>query len=64
MIAAAEAFLDERERGLSDRDRGAWRIAELADGPARIAAHLGVAAVDHRGGDASHADDALAPGRQ
>ncbi|MEU8151209.1 precorrin-3B synthase [Nonomuraea sp. NPDC048901] len=43
MIAAAEAFLDERERGLSDRDRGAWRIAELADGPARIAAHLGVA---------------------
>ncbi|WP_433519138.1 precorrin-3B synthase [Nonomuraea sp. CA-143628] len=41
MIAAAEAFLDERERGFSDRDRGAWRIAELADGPARIAAHLG-----------------------
>ncbi|MEV6159572.1 precorrin-3B synthase [Nonomuraea sp. NPDC052129] len=45
MIAAAEAFLDERERGLSDRDRGAWRIAELADGPARIATDLGVADV-------------------
>lgn len=43
MIAAAEAFLDERERGLSDRDRAAWRIAELADGPVRIAAHLGEA---------------------
>lgn len=43
LIAAAEAFLDERERGLSDRDRAAWRIAELADGPARIAAHLGAA---------------------
>ncbi|WP_223167772.1 precorrin-3B synthase [Nonomuraea sp. SYSU D8015] len=40
MIAAAEAFLDERERGLADRDRTAWRIAELEDGPARIAARL------------------------
>ncbi|MFG1704227.1 precorrin-3B synthase [Nonomuraea sp. M3C6] len=37
MIAAAEAFLDERE----DADGGAaWRIRELADGPARIAARL------------------------
>ncbi|MGW0203676.1 precorrin-3B synthase [Nonomuraea sp. NPDC003201] len=36
MIAAAEAFLDERPEG----DRGAWRIAELDNGPARIATRL------------------------
>ncbi|MET9246025.1 precorrin-3B synthase [Nonomuraea sp. NPDC003709] len=36
MIAAAEAFLDERPEG----DRCAWRIAELDNGPARIATHL------------------------
>ncbi|MDX3109313.1 precorrin-3B synthase, partial [Nonomuraea angiospora] len=36
MIAAAEAFLDERAEG----DRGAWRIAELHNGPARIATRL------------------------
>ncbi|WP_279777915.1 precorrin-3B synthase [Sphaerisporangium sp. TRM90804] len=35
MIAAAEAFLAERG------DDGAWRIAELTGGPARIAARLG-----------------------
>ncbi|MGP3961155.1 precorrin-3B synthase [Nonomuraea sp. 3N208] len=38
MIAAAEAFLDERET--SGGDQAAWRIAELANGPARIAARL------------------------
>ncbi|MFI7149882.1 precorrin-3B synthase [Nonomuraea sp. NPDC050022] len=63
MIAAAEAFLDERERGLSDRDRGAWRIAELADGPARIAAHLGVAGARKTTAlDASPAFSARRPG--
>ncbi|MFI9837351.1 precorrin-3B synthase [Nonomuraea sp. NPDC051941] len=36
MIAVAEAFLDERPEG----DRGAWRIAELDNGPARIATRL------------------------
>jgi precorrin-3B synthase len=36
MIAAAEAFLDERDE-LHGR---AWRIGELPDGPARIAARL------------------------
>ncbi|MFI7705770.1 precorrin-3B synthase [Nonomuraea sp. NPDC049480] len=40
LIAAAEVFLDERERGLSDRDRAAWRIADLEDGGARIAERL------------------------
>lgn len=35
MIAAAQAFLGERAGG------GAWRVHELADGPARIAARLG-----------------------
>jgi precorrin-3B synthase len=38
MIAAAEAFLDER--GLAGREQAAWRIAELENGPARIAARL------------------------
>ncbi|GAA3206126.1 precorrin-3B synthase [Nonomuraea roseoviolacea subsp. carminata] len=39
MIAAAEAFLDERES--SAGERAAWRIGELVDGPGRIAARLG-----------------------
>ncbi|MEV6039446.1 precorrin-3B synthase [Nonomuraea sp. NPDC052116] len=45
MIAAAEAFLDERPEG----DRGAWRIAELDNGPARIATrlHTTTASRDH-----------------
>ncbi|MBN6056553.1 precorrin-3B synthase [Nonomuraea sp. RK-328] len=38
MVAAAEAFLDEREA--AGRERAAWRIGELADGPARIASRL------------------------
>ncbi|MCT9930791.1 precorrin-3B synthase [Planotetraspora sp. A-T 1434] len=37
MVAAAEAFLAER----GSADSKAWRIAELPDGPARIAARLG-----------------------
>ncbi|MEU6785419.1 precorrin-3B synthase [Nonomuraea angiospora] len=45
MIAAAEAFLDERPEG----DRGAWRIAELANGPARIATRLRTALRDRIG---------------
>ncbi|MEZ0076433.1 precorrin-3B synthase [Planotetraspora sp. GP83] len=37
MVAAAEAFLAER----GSDDSKAWRISELPDGPARIAARLG-----------------------
>ncbi|MGP4102401.1 precorrin-3B synthase [Nonomuraea sp. KM90] len=37
MIAAAEAFLDERSR---EDGAGAWRLHELPDGPARITARL------------------------
>ncbi|WP_103960273.1 precorrin-3B synthase [Nonomuraea solani] len=40
MLAAAEAFLDERDTS------EAWRIAELPDGPARIATRLGGTATD------------------
>ncbi|MEV4359220.1 precorrin-3B synthase [Nonomuraea sp. NPDC049625] len=43
MIAAAEAFLDERPEG----DRGAWRIAELDNGPARIATRLRTTTAPH-----------------
>ncbi|MEO3810646.1 precorrin-3B synthase [Sphaerisporangium sp. B11E5] len=39
MIAAAEAFLAER-----DAQGGAWRVADLEDGPARVAARLDTAA--------------------
>lgn len=38
LLAAAHAFLDER----SAQDSGAWRLAELTDGPARVAARLGL----------------------
>ncbi|MFI6737037.1 precorrin-3B synthase [Nonomuraea sp. NPDC050451] len=44
MVAAAEAFLDERPEG----DRGAWRIAELDNGPARIATRLHVTGTPDR----------------
>jgi len=40
MLAAAEAFLAERR----DQDSQAWRLAELTDGPARVAARLGLTA--------------------
>ncbi len=36
MLAAAHAFLDER----AAQGRPAWRLAELADGPARVAARM------------------------
>lgn len=42
MLAAAEAFLDER-----GDDAGVWRIGELTGGPARVAARLG-GTVTHR----------------
>ncbi|GAA2319076.1 precorrin-3B synthase [Nonomuraea roseoviolacea subsp. roseoviolacea] len=45
MIAAAEAFLDERES--SAGERAAWRIGELVDGPGRIAARLGSGGSGH-----------------
>ncbi|SDK94120.1 precorrin-3B synthase [Nonomuraea jiangxiensis] len=38
MVAAAAAFLDEREA--TPGERAAWRIEELTDGPARITARL------------------------
>jgi precorrin-3B synthase len=50
MVAAAEAFLDERPEG----DRGAWRVAELDDGPARIATRLRATAAPDRSGPAVH----------
>lgn len=37
MLAAAHAFLDER----AAQGSSAWRLRELADGPARVAARLG-----------------------
>lgn len=37
MLAAAHAFLDER----AAQGTSAWRLRELADGPARVAARLG-----------------------
>ncbi len=47
MIAAAEAFLDERDSdGEAQRDSTAWRIGELVDGAARIAARLGGVTTD------------------
>ncbi len=39
MLAAAEAFLAERQA----QGGAAWRLAELADGPGRVAARLGIA---------------------
>ena len=36
MLAAAEAFLAER----AEQNSNAWRVGELADGPARVAARL------------------------
>ncbi|MEU8266811.1 precorrin-3B synthase [Sphaerisporangium sp. NPDC049002] len=49
MMAAAEAFLAER----TAQNSTAWRMAELDDGPARIATHLGGSA---RVGTPAHAD--------
>jgi precorrin-3B synthase len=37
MLAAAEAFVAER----AEQGSNAWRVAELADGPTRVAARLG-----------------------
>jgi precorrin-3B synthase len=39
MLAAAEAFLAERRA----QGAAAWRLAELTDGPGRVAARLGIA---------------------
>lgn len=66
MVAAAEAFLDERET--SGADGGAWRIAELRNGPARIATRLHATDTPARRdtrldttGTSAHAPDASAP---
>ena len=48
MLAAAEAFLAERHA----QGGNAWRLAELTDGPTRVAARLGLA---EPGGDAGPA---------
>ncbi|WP_432988736.1 precorrin-3B synthase [Dactylosporangium sp. CA-233914] len=42
LVRAAEAFLAER----AAQDSRAWRLAELTDGPARVAARLGTALAD------------------
>ncbi|MEO7262810.1 MAG: precorrin-3B synthase [Jatrophihabitantaceae bacterium] len=47
MLAGAEAFLAERRA----QGGNAWRLAELTDGPARVAARLGIAGpAAHRAG--------------
>ncbi|WP_041843109.1 precorrin-3B synthase [Actinoplanes friuliensis] len=38
LLAAAHAFLDERTAQQQGADRVAWRVRELTDGPARVAA--------------------------
>lgn len=37
VLALGEAFLDERSAQATDAGRGAWRVRELLDGPARVA---------------------------
>jgi precorrin-3B synthase len=56
MLTAAEAFLAERQAQASR----AWRLAELTDGPARVAARLGVPS--GTGGPAQSTGQAPAPG--
>jgi precorrin-3B synthase len=61
MLAAAEAFLAERRA----QGGNAWRLAELADGPARVAARLGLAVhprPDAAVGPASRPGPACEPG--
>ncbi|MEV4176247.1 precorrin-3B synthase [Nonomuraea sp. NPDC049709] len=50
MIAAAEAFLDERSRA---DGAGAWRLHELPDGPARITARITARLTGPATGDAT-----------
>lgn len=49
MLAAAEAFLDERHADAPDGEAAAWRIHELDNGPARITARLGIGAATGAG---------------
>ncbi|MEO6501343.1 MAG: precorrin-3B synthase [Jatrophihabitantaceae bacterium] len=60
MLAAAEAFLAERQA----QGGTAWRLAELVDGPGRVAARLGTAPAAHRPGSGRHRTaPAPSPGR-
>ncbi len=55
MLAAAEAFLAERQV----QGGTAWRLAELTDGPARVAARLGIANPDYAAGSSPNAGSTL-----